>query len=162
MAITFYRNQSLSNKVDKVLSDARTLNGERLVDEQFNESHPSIKVSGITDYTQYNYFKFSDKYYFMDPSEIVWETNGVAVIKGHIDVLSTFPDLVRSLVCYVERSDEGQPFIPDEMDTLLCYQNQEILEFGSGFEEDEDKGIYILTVGQPGYKTVTGSGNESV
>lgn len=151
MALTFYRNQSHANVVDKVLSDAKTINGERLVDDIFNEANPSIKVYGIKDFSTYNYFKYADKYYFMNPNSVNWITNDVAVITGHIDVLTTFKDLVRSLECYVDRSNTPQPYVSDELDTFTCYQNSEVISFKKGFGELEEDGVYIFMTAQAGY-----------
>ena len=151
MTITFYKNQSLSNVVDKVLTSERVIEGVRLVDETFNEYNPSIIISGVTDFDGYNYFKFDDKYYFIQPDGIEWSTDTICTVKGQLDVLMTFKDVIRSLECYVERSNDEQPYVQDDFDTLACYQNQEVIDFNEGFSEVEPDGVYIFMTAQKGY-----------
>lgn len=149
MSLTLYRNKSLSNKVDKVLDNSLTINGVRLVDDQFNEEAPKITVQGVTSFDDYNYFMFDDKYYFIE--DVTWETDTVAIVSGRIDVLMSFKDVIRSLECYVERSNDEQPYVQDDYDTLACYQNQEIIDFNKGFSEVEPDGVYIFMTAQKGY-----------
>lgn len=151
MTITLYKNQSLSNVVDKVLTSERVIEGVRLVDETFNEYNPSIIISGVTDFDGYNYFKFDDKYYFIQPDGIEWSTDTICTVKGQLDVLMTYKDVIRSLECYVERSDDEQPYVQDDFDTLACYQKQEIIDFNEGFSEVEPDGVYIFMTAQKGY-----------
>ena len=151
MTITLYKNQSLSNVVDKVLTSERVIEGVRLVDETFNEYNPSIIISGVTDFDGYNYFKFDDKYYFIQPDGIEWSTDTICTVKGQLDVLMTFKDVIRSLECYVERSNDEQPYVQDDFDTLACYQNQEVIDFNEGFSEVEPDGVYIFMTAQKGY-----------
>lgn len=151
MTITFYKNQSLSNVVDKVLTSERVIEGVRLVDETFNEYNPSIIISGVTDFDGYNYFKFDDKYYFIQPDGIEWSTDTICTVKGQLDVLMSYKDVIRSLECYVERSDDEQPYVQDDYDTLACYQNQEVIDFNEGFSEVEPDGVYIFMTAQKGY-----------
>ena len=151
MTITLYKNQSLSNVVDKVLTSERVIEGVRLVDETFNEYNPSIIISGVTVFDGYNYFKFDDKYYFIQPDGIEWSTDTICTVKGQLDVLMTFKDVIRSLECYVERSNDEQPYVQDDFDTLACYQNQEVIDFNEGFSEVEPDGVYIFMTAQKGY-----------
>ena len=151
MTITLYKNQSLSNVVDKVLTSERVIEGVRLVDETFNEYNPSIIISGVTDFDGYNYFKFDDKYYFIQPDGIEWSTDTICTVKGQLDVLMTYKDVIRSLECYVERSNDEQPYVQDDYDTLACYQNQEVIDFNEGFSEVEPDGVYIFMTAQKGY-----------
>ena len=151
MTITLYKNQSLSNVVDKVLTSERTIEGVRLVDETFNEYNPSIIISGVTDFDGYNYFKFDDKYYFIQPDGIEWSTDTICTVKGQLDVLMSYKDVIRSIECYVERSDDEQTYVQDDFDTLACYQNKEVIDFNEGFSEVEQEGEYIFMTAQKGY-----------
>lgn len=157
MTITLYKNQSLSNVVDKVLTSERVIEGVRLVDETFNEYNPSIIISGVTDFDGYNYFKFDDKYYFIQPDGIEWYTDTICTVTGQLDVLTTYKDFIRSLTAYVSRSESsGSTLIKDDDDVLSVQQLYDTIDFPNGFSGLEEDGCYILTVAQSGYTPLGG------
>lgn len=152
MSLTLYRNKSLSIKVDKVLDNSLTINGVRLVDDQFNEEEPKITVQGVTSFDNYNYFMFDDKYYFIEG--VTWETDTVAIVSGRIDLLMTYKDFIKTLPCYIKRSQSNPNLYMNDNRPLSCQQIQEKLDFPYLFDDTEDKGCFILTTSQNGYAAV--------
>lgn len=144
--LTLYKNKSLPNVVSKTLTGGVNVTGQMV--NEYDERNPKFQVSkSISNIDQYDYMKFDGKYYYI--STTVQEANNI--IEGQIDPLMSFPDVVGALTCYIERGGTATPYVKDEQDTLLAYQNQEKIAFANGFSEAEADGVYILATAQKSY-----------
>lgn len=149
--LTLYKNKSLPNVVSKTLSGGVNVTGKMV--NEYDERNPKFQVSkSVSNIDQYDYMLFDGKYYYI--STTVQDANNI--IEGQIDPLMSFPDVVGALTCYIERGGTATPYVKDEQDTLLAYQNQEKIAFANGFSESESDGVYILATAQKSYFT-TGS-----
>lgn len=149
MNLILYHNNDLSNVVDKTLTKAVTLTGTLFV-LPYDERLPSIRVTGVTNYDGFNYFKIDNKYYYI--TKVEWKTNKESILHGELDLLMTFKDYIRDLKCYLKRSDNHTtPYVNDEMQVLQCNQNYEVVNFPNKLSEEEADGCYILSVSHRGY-----------
>lgn len=144
--LTLYKNKSLPNVVSKTLTGGVNVTGKMV--NEYDERNPKFQVSkSVSNIDQYDYMLFDGKYYYI--STTVQEANNI--IEGQIDPLMSFPDVVGALTCYIERGGTATPYVKDEQDTLLAYQNQEKITFANGFSESESDGVYILATAQKSY-----------
>lgn len=151
MTIKLYTTKSLPNVVSKTLGTAVTVTDTNLMGE-YDERNPVIRVRGVSNIDQYNYFELDGKYYFMSTTK--QSGSDVAIIEGQIDVLMSFPSVVGDLTVYIDRGPTAEPYVADDKDTLYAYQNQDEIIFSTGFSDDVNDGLYILMTAQNGYKTV--------
>lgn len=155
MDLTLYHNNDLSNVVDKTLTKATTISGTAFV-LPYDERFPTIRVTGVANYDDFNYFKIGDKYYYI--TKIEWKTNQESILHGELDLLVTFKSYIRDLNCYLKRSDNHTtPYINDEMQVLQCNQNYVRVNFpdDKALGDEDTDGVYILVTAQSGYGAVT-------
>lgn len=151
MDLTLYHNNDLSNVVDKTLTNATIISGTAFV-LPYDERFPTIRVTGVSNYDGFNYFKIGDKYYYI--TKIEWKTNQESILHGELDLLMSFKTYIRDLNCYLKRSDNHTtPYINDEMQVLQCNQNYSVVNFPNALSEEEEDGCYILSVSHSGYDT---------
>lgn len=146
VTLTLYKNKSLPNVVSKTLSTGTNVTGNMI--GEFDERNPKFEVSkSVSNVDQYDYMLFDGKYYYISTTK----QDCTNIIEGQIDPLMSFPDVVGALTCYIERGGTATPYVRDEQDTLLAYQNQEKITFANGFSEAEADGVYILATAQKSY-----------
>lgn len=111
-------------------------------------SHPTIWVQG--DYTNYNYMKFKDRYYFV--RDIQLTINNATVIYGEIDVLATYKEEILDTTAKVIYSSSDYNLDID--DARMKMTNQVDVE-STSFRMFEipfsNSGTYIVTA--IGYET---------
>ena len=150
VTLTLYKNKSLPNVVRKTLSTGTNVTGKMI--GEFDERNPRFEVSkSVSNVDQYDYMLFDGKYYYISTTK----QDCTNIIEGQIDPLMSFPDVVGALTCYIERGGTATPYVRDEQDTLLAYQNQEKIMFANGFSESKEDGVYILATAQKSYFTVS-------
>lgn len=149
MNLILYRNESLANVVNKVLGTGTTVTGTAFV-LPYDERFPSIRVTGVQSYDNYNYFEIDGKYYYI--TKVEWKTNQESILHGELDLLMTFKDYIKSLTCYLKRSDNHTtPYINDEMQVLQCNQNYTIVPFEDTMKDDKDHCLYVFVTSQRFY-----------
>lgn len=103
-----------------------------------------------------NYVKIDDKYYFI----VDWKVmpNNYIEISLHLDVLTTYQDIIGELYVWLERSSTSpNKDVQDGMLPLSMNKEYVTVDFPRGFSEDESKGTYILVAAQSGYTVVDGN-----
>lgn len=151
MDMVLYRNNSLSNVVDKVLTNSYTVSGTAFV-LPYDERFPKIRVTGVSNYDNYNYFQIGNKYYYI--TKVEWKTNQESILSGELDLLMTYKSYIRGLTCYLKRSENhSTPYVNDNMETLQANQKFTIINFpyANALQDDEFGGCYVLSVAQSGY-----------
>lgn len=97
-----------------------------------------------------NYVKIEDKYYFIMDWKIM--PNNYVEISLHLDVLTTYQDIISELYVGLERSSTApNKDIQDGMFPTSMNKEYVTIDFPRGFSEDESKGTYILVTAQNGY-----------
>ena len=142
MVITLYRNNSERNCVNKVLSNARILNGS-LRDETSIKT-PVIKVAGDENTVFYNYAFIDEfnRYYFI--TDIKSIRNGIWEISFLCDVLMSFKNDILNSYAVIEHTTEHDTsnYLSSDIWTTLVKDKTDIINFsGSSLL---DSGEYIL------------------
>lgn len=168
MAITIklFKTSSPPNAVNKsIFGTAGTYNNVKFL-EPYDEYMPVIRVRGKITYDDCNYLLLTGigdpKYYFIE--DVVVKSPAICHIKCRLDVLMTYSNFIGGLKCYLSRSaSNGNLYLPDKRPTLVYNDVQKLSfrdEFGrvEGFvipgeskSEQENAGMYVLTVLQNGY-----------
>ena len=104
---------------------------------------PDIIVETTTDLTDINYMKLGDKYYFAHAECI---TGGRYNIKGHIDVLMSYKDAIRSNTGIIRRNiGSYNRYLADERVKLNAYEQVKTLVFSGGFSKTMQ--YYLVAIG---------------
>ena len=175
MDIKLYRNNSLSNVVNKNLTLVTTSSNAKFL-EPYDEYAPVIRYRGKTNFDDVNYIGIEQsgtggftRYYFIE--NVTYKSPAIALITCRLDVLKTYSTFIGTLKCYINRTKDpnyNNSYLPDNRPTLV-YNNVTKLSFrdsndniegfvvpGEGEADQKNKGIYILTTLQTGYdKDVT-------
>ena len=141
VSCTLYTNSSENNVLDKslsyVTSDTLVFKGD--VDMR----DPVIIFETSSDLTGVNYMQINDKYYYV---VVECTTGGRYKIKGHIDVLMTYKDAIRSNTGLIRRNvGSYNRFLADDRVKLNAYEQVKTLEFSSGFSKTMQ--YYLVAIG---------------
>lgn len=177
--VTFYQSTAPPNTINKQKSLAPyPLEYENLTfNTDYDYMNCTIKfnvinssnsiVTGFQDKT-YNYFivghqdankeTTSNYYYFI--SGVNRTANGLVVITGRLDVLTTYRKSILNSAVMLERSDTpSNSNIYDAMYPTSMVKSYNVLEFEKGFSTSESDGVYLLITNQKGYTTGSGGGS---
>lgn len=141
MNITFYKNTSEPNTINKTLSGALSLTGA-LRDESSVYS-PNFRVCSNSDLTQYNYCYIPQfgRYYYI--SEIVIERTGIWNIALRCDVLESFKNSILNLEATIQRQEnEYNLYFADPEWKVYETEQTVTRDFPSGFDS---QGTFYLT-----------------
>lgn len=133
--LTLQTNTSDKNKITKDLTTVATLAG--VLREECGLIDPAILIEAdIADLAAVNYFTVESfgRSYFLTSLESV--RNGLVLVTGHVDVLSTYADAIRAQTAIVRRQEGSNVFNLYLNDgSLKCYQNPYVLTeiFPNGF-----------------------------
>lgn len=121
MKITLYFNTSEPNRMNKTLTTIGSVDGT--LRTQSSVIDPVIRVASGLNFSNVNYMYIDEfhRYYFIN--DIVSVRTGIWEIYGHVDVLSTYSNIVSSLPCVIGRNEyEYNLFLDD--DRLLVNTNR--------------------------------------
>ena len=135
MNVTFYQNNSDKRYLTKNLANGKTYSG-LIIKENLDGMNPTFRLKVSNDSINmimgfYNYMYVADlnRYYYITDRKLL---NGmVAELKGHEDVLMTFPG-IRNLNATITRQENIG--INDIVDPLLPLQNKKdevVIEFSN-------------------------------
>lgn len=140
--IKLQTNSSEKNRLDKTLTDVLTLTGTLR-----NESsilNPTIRIEGdVSQVINCNYMTiptFGRSYFITDITSI---RNNIFEVSGHVDVLTTYKEGIRTNVGIIHRQENVYNLYLDD-GVLKVYNNPQIVtkEFPSGFSDYE----YVLAI----------------
>ena len=140
--IKLQTNSSEKNRLDKTLTDVLTLVGTLR-----NESsilNPTIRIEGdVSQVINCNYMTiptFGRSYFITDITSI---RNNIFEVSGHVDVLTTYKEGIRTNVGIIHRQENVYNLYLDD-GVLKVYNNPQIVtkEFPSGFSDYE----YVLAI----------------
>lgn len=140
--IEFMRNSSPPEVVSKNISTISTVVGT--LKEETSVIDPVIKIQGdIGNFTTCNYMFIPTfgRYYFI--TDIRSITNNIFEVSGHVDVLNTYSDAIRSNTAIIRRQENDWNLYLND-GSFKVYQNPMVLTkaFPSGFTTQE----FVLAV----------------
>lgn len=138
--ITLQRNHSDTNVLSKNIETLSTVSGT--LKEKTSILNPVIQIQGdVPVHCNYMYISTFDRYYFIDDISCV--SDSIFEISGHVDVLTTYADQIRSCRGIIARQQNNWNLYVDD-GTFKTYQNEIILvqNFTTGFNTDE----FVLAV----------------
>lgn len=170
MDIKLYKNNSLSNVVNKNLTLVSTSSNAKFL-EPYDEYAPVIRYRGKTNFDGINYIGIEQsgsggftRYYFIE--DVTYKSPAIALITCRLDVLKTYSTFIEGLTCYIERSADpnvGSPYLMDNRPTFPMSNIERKLFKDSnnntegfvipGEQENSQKarGTYVLVTLQKGY-----------
>lgn len=133
MNITFYKNYSEKNHLDKNLTQMGTISGT--LREDCSVINPVIKIESFSgfDLTQCNYCYIPDfgRYYFINNIKCVGK---LFEIEAHVDVLSTYKTAIRNNKAIVSRQqNEYNLYLQDGAIKTYAFPHMQVAQFGGGF-----------------------------
>ena len=138
--IVLYKNYSENNKLDKLISDAYTING--VLRDNSSIITPEIEIGYNP--TGYNYCYISEfgRYYYIN--DIVFTNNGLYIIKCNCDVLMSYIDDIKESQVLLENTTITE--LDNYLHDNYVWRNKvksftDIINFTSGLS---DTGEYIL------------------
>lgn len=144
--VTFYNNTSDRRYLTKTLTDG--VSKDCQVTENCDLLNPTIEVNIFSGLSTKNYMYISNwkRRYFID--NITLTNGGIAIIKGHVDVLSTYANKIKELPAIVCRQENDyNNYLNDEFFQTRQYKITTIQEFSQDvFSHD---GSLILAVSGP-------------
>lgn len=140
--VQFYINSSENNRLTKDIALQTTLTGT--LKNECSVVDPIVLVAGnVSTFSGINYMYIPEfkRYYFINNVRSI--RSNLVEITGHVDVLMSFADGIRSNSAIIKRQ-EGQWNLYLNDGSLKCYQNPLILTkaFPSGFSTQE----FVLAV----------------
>lgn len=114
-----------------------------------NVLDPSIEIAGsATSIVARNYFEipeFGRKYFI---TEITSTGYGRVIIRGHVDVLSTYADDIKKLSAVIARQENKYNlFLDDNVFKVEATTNIQTIGFTGGGHFSDTPGICLVTVG---------------
>lgn len=144
VSCTLYINSTENNALDKSLSSV--ISDTLVFKDSVDMRDPDIIFETTTDLTGVNYMELNGKYYF---AHVECIKGGRYNIKGHIDVLTTYKDAIRSNTGLIRRNvGSYNRFLADERVKLNAYEQVKTLEFSSGFSKTMQ--YYLVAIGSDG------------
>lgn len=170
MNLILYRNNSLTNVVNKNLTAVTTHSNIKFLDP-YNEYMPVVRVKGKSNWDDVNYFAITSsgtgndsfmRYYFLE--DVTIKSPQIAIIRGRLDVLKTYQTFIGSLQCYLTRSEShGDEYLMDNKprriyndvikQTFKDIQGNVVGFVSPGQDTNTQKllGTYVITTIQDGY-----------
>lgn len=170
MDIKLYKNNSLSNVVNKSLTLVTTSSNAKFL-EPYDEYAPVIRYRGKTNFDDVNYIGIEQsgsggftRYYFIE--NVTYKSPAIAIITCRLDVLKTYSTFIGSLTCYISRTADstfGSPYLIDNRPTypmnnierkMFRDANGNVEGFvvpGEDTPHQQSNGAYIFVTLQAGY-----------
>lgn len=144
MQVTFYRNNSEDNSINKSLVPVVTINNV-IIKDKLDVVNPVLVLEFDSDYTDsinYAYIDDFDSYYFLAKPAVM--TGSKAVVYLRRDPLETFKDEVLGLTAIVDKTEEASKsnmYLNDGSFVVQSNEYNRVMNFPSGFNEN---GTFIL------------------
>lgn len=144
-SISLMRNSSPKEQLDKNLSTLASVSGT--LKESTSIINPVIKIQcDVSDFANCNYMYIPefDRFYFV--TDITSISDTIAEFNGHVDVLTTYKDQIRSNSAIVRRQENSWNLYLND-GSFKVYQNPMVLtkSFPNGFTAHE----FVLAVAGP-------------
>lgn len=143
MKVTFYRNNSEDNAINKSLTTIVTLNNV-VAKGDVDVVNPTLIVEFDSDYVdKINYAKIDeyDSYYFVKPITMI---GGRCAVKLKRDALETFKSDILNLTAIIDKTQEtskSNMYLNDGSFVVQSNEYNRVMNFPSGFNEN---GTFIL------------------
>ena len=143
MKVTFYRNNSEDNAINKSLTTIVTLNNVVAKGDVY-VVNPTLIVEFDSDYVdKINYAKIDeyDSYYFVKPITMI---GGRCAVKLKRDALETFKSDILNLTAIIDKTQEtskSNMYLNDGSFVVQSNEYNRVMNFPSGFNEN---GTFIL------------------
>lgn len=145
---TLYQTKSEKIALDKVMESGNKSYSGTLINNS-NVINPSILLAvGADTIARFNYMEISDfgRKYFI--TEITALTADTCMVSGHVDVLSTYKDGIRSNTALIGRSEtKYNLYIDDNMYKVDSRTIIQCKEFTGGGAFQTTPGIALVLVG---------------
>lgn len=144
LTVKLHHNSSPDNKIGKQLDAGLSMNC--VLKEESSILKPTIIIEAATAPITYNYMYIQDlqRYYFID--DIVSKNNKIWEITGHVDVLETYKNGIKSNKAVIRRQQNIYNLYLNDPD-FITYNNDKIqtLQFknGTGFSKTLS---YVLVI----------------
>ena len=144
MKVTFYRNNSEDNAINKSLTPIVTLNNV-IAKGNVDVVNPTLIVEFDSDYTdRINYAKIDDydSYYFL--AKPIAITGSRCAVQLKRDALETFKSDILELTAIVDKTEEvskSNMYLNDGSFVVQSNEYNRVMNFPSGFNEN---GTFIL------------------
>lgn len=136
MEIKFYKTTSENSRLDKVLTDEKTIQGN--CRDTIDVLNPIVTVKGyIKDYN-YCYIDAFKRYYYIEPPTMI---GGLTIISLSVDVLTTYKNNIRLLEALLEKQEysHNNPYWNDG----YIVDQRPIMD-KINFQNNFDDGEYVL------------------
>lgn len=132
MVIDFYKTQSESNRLEKVLTDKLTINGT--FKSEIDIINPIISLRSDEQLLQYNYVHIPDlnRFYFIEKVEIT--QTAIYTINLSIDVLMSYKEQIKDLRVVIKQSNKN-PYFSGLTSSHDVRTEVQKLEFENNFNE---------------------------
>lgn len=112
MIIELYKNNSLKNEVNKILTNKLELSGNLINDCDLVDVDINVGLNTNIMYLNYVYIPAFERYYFIEDIVV---NNKMMNLKLHCDVLMSYRADILTSKGVVTRSKNGDSYIPDNM-----------------------------------------------
>lgn len=146
MTVTFYKNSSDNNVLDKSITPAFTNPITGTLREKTSMLNPSIlfeiSPSSLKD-VNYMYITEFDRYYFIE--DIIADSNGLTRVVGRVDVLMSYADSIKNSEAIVKRNAISYNLLLND-GSLAAYADGYVLayKFTGGFNTEQ---LVLITAG---------------
>lgn len=141
MEIILYKTASEPNRLSKVLTSPKSLNGTLRAESSIINPNIVMEIDDIVGYN-YMYIPEFERYYFI--TDIISIRNRLFKVNAHVDVLMTYANSIRNNRAIIDRiADEEQKYLPDSRYTFNSYNNYYVQKFDTSLSKNLS---YILVV----------------
>lgn len=147
MEISFYKNNSPTNKINKSLSTLFSVTDAQFR-EPFNEENPTVLVA-LNDFKGADYAVIMGLNYFI--SGINHIDNTLTELTLQLDYLASYKSVILGATAYIDRAttgyekllkDDGIPILAKSLIQNVTFEPSAIAKFS----DDEADGAYVLLV----------------
>ena len=133
MNITFYKNLSEKNHLDKNITAMGTISGT--LREECSVINPIIKIESFTGFNlsqcNYAYIPNFGRYYFIENIKCIGK---LYEIQMHVDVLSTYKKAIRNNQAVISRQQNNYNlYLQDGNIKTYAFPHMQVIQFGGGF-----------------------------
>ena len=146
MTVTFYKNSSDNNVLNKSITAAFTNPITGTLREKTSMLNPSIlfEISpSLLKDVNYMYITEFERYYFIE--DIIADSNGLTRVVGRVDVLMSYADSIKDSTAIVKRNALNYNLLIND-GSLVAYADGYVLayKFSGGFNTNQ---LVLITAG---------------
>ena len=136
MIVKLLTTKDESNKVDKIYTEYIVIDG-KLKDGCSILSPKFILVLEKFPTSNYAYIEAFNRYYFIDDITVLKDEDHIYEISMSVDVLMSFKDSIRELVCVIKRQENKYNLYLNDNDiSSYTYPQVQTKTFPKGFSDD--------------------------